>query len=245
MKIKVVVPVTTKEFEIETREEVKRLGFNISKIGVDVECIEYGTASVESRYDELLCAPGIIKVCEKAQADGYEGIFISCMFDPAVEAAREKLDIPVVGPCRTSMLLAADLAEKFSVVTVTESSIPLFYDIAKCVGIESKLASVRSVDIPVLELANKEKLKNALVRVSIDTIEKDGAHCIILGCTGMMGVDQALREGLSKKGYNVPVIYPVSVAMRYLEMLISLGLSHSKKTYMYPSNKERNIWDVL
>jgi len=243
MKIKVVVPVTTKEFEIKTRDELKSLGFSSSEM--DVEGIEYGTASIESRYDELLCVPGIIKLCEKAQVEGYEGIFISCMFDPAVEAVREKLDIPIVGPCRTSMLLAADLAEKFSVVTVTESSIPLFYDIAKCVGIESKLASVRSVDIPVLELANKEKLKNALVRVSIDTIEKDGAHCIILGCTGMLGVDQALCEGLSKKGYNVPVIYPVPVSIRYLEMLISLRLTHSKKTYMYPSNKERNIWDVL
>ena len=167
------------------------------------------------------------------------------MFDPAVEAVREKLDIPVVGPCRTSMLLAADLAEKFSVVTVTESSIPLFYDIVKCVGIESKLASIRSVDIPVLELANKKKLGEALIKESIDAIERDGAHCIILGCTGMLGVDQALREGLSKKGYNVPVIYPVPVSIRYLEMLISLGLTHSKKTYMYPSNKERNIWDIL
>lgn len=243
MKIKVVVPVTTKEFEIETKEEIKSLGFDISKI--DVEGIKYGTASIESRYDELLCTPGIIKLCEKAQVEGYEGIFISCMFDPAVEAAREKLDIPVVGPCRTSMLLAADLAEKFSVVTVTESSIPLFYDIAKCVEIESKLASIRSVDIPVLELANKKKLGEALIKESIDAIEGDGAHCIILGCTGMLGVDQALREGLSKKGYNVPVIYPVSVSIRYLEMLISLGLTHSKKTYMYPSNKERNIWDIL
>ena len=243
MKIKVVSPITTKKFEIETREEIKELGFNISKI--DVEGIKYGTASIESRYDELLCVPGIIKVCEKAQADGYDGIFISCMLDAGVEATREKLDIPVVGPCRISMLLAADIAEKFSVVTVTENIKPAFKDIAKCVGIESKLASVRSVDIPVLDLLNKEKLKNALVKESIDAIEKDGAHCIILGCTGMMGVDQALREGLSKKGYNVPVIYPVPVSIRYLEMLISLGLTHSKKTYMYPPNKERNIWDVL
>ena len=243
MKIKVVSPITTKKFEIKTREEIKELGFNISKI--DVEGIKYGTASIESRYDELLCVPGIIKVCEKAQADGYDGIFISCMLDAGVEAAREKLDIPVVGPCRISMLLAADIAEKFSVVTVTENIKPVFKDIAKCVGIESKLASVRSVDIPVLDLLNKEKLKNALVKESIGAIEKDGAHCIILGCTGMMGVDQALREGLSKKGYNVPVIYPVPVSIRYLEMLISLGLTHSKKTYMYPPNKERNIWDVL
>lgn len=42
MKIKVVVPVTTKEFEIETKEEIKSLGFDISKI--DVEGIKYGTA---------------------------------------------------------------------------------------------------------------------------------------------------------------------------------------------------------
>ena len=47
-----------------------------------LSAIEYGTASIESMYDESLCAPGIIRMAEKTQAEGYDGIFISCMGDP-------------------------------------------------------------------------------------------------------------------------------------------------------------------
>jgi len=109
------------------------------------------------------------------------------------------------------------------------------------VGLAGKLASVRAVNIPVLDLTDLKKLTDALVDESIKAIEEDGAHAIVLGCTGMMGVADNLSETLKKKGYEVPVICPVDVAVKYLEMLIALDLKQSKKTYMPPPDKERNI----
>jgi allantoin racemase len=243
LKLKVIVPITSKLFEEETKKEIK----NMASPGVvlEAEGIMYGTASIESIYDELLCAPGIIKVGEKAQAEGFDGVFISCMGDPAVEALREKLDIPVVGPCRTSMLIAADLAARFSVVTVLENVKYLISTIAYQLSLDRKLASVRSVDIPVLDLVDKEKLVKALVDESLKAVREDGAQAIILGCTGMIGVSELLSDGLRDKGCDVPVIYPVPVAIKYLQLLASLGLNQSRMTYMYPTEKERNIWNKL
>ncbi|NLS44660.1 MAG: hydrogenase expression protein HupH [Firmicutes bacterium] len=243
MKLKVIVPITSKVFEDETKEEIKTMAG--PGVVLDAEGIQYGTASIESIYDELLCAPGIIKVGEKAQSEGFDGIFVSCMGDPAVEALREKLDIPVVGPCRTSMIFAADLASTFSVVTVLENVKYLIASIAHQLSLSRKLASVRSVDIPVLDLADKEKLVTSLINESLRAVREDGAHAIILGCTGMMGVSELLSEGLKAEGCDVPVIYPVPVAIKYLELLVSLGLNQSQMTYMTPTKKERNIWDKL
>jgi len=243
MKIKVIVPITTKEFVEPTKEECER--FASEETEIDVGCLEYGTASIESSYDEMLDAPGILKIAEKAQADGFDGIFIDCMGDPALDAARELVDIPVVGPARTSMLYAADLAHKFSIVTVLENVVPLEENLALLAGLKDKLASVRSVEIPVLGLEEKEKLVNALVEESVKAVEEDGAHAIVLGCTGMMGVAEDLSKALVEKGYKVPVIYPVAVSIKYLETLISLNLAQSKKTYMHPPEKERNVLEKL
>jgi allantoin racemase len=243
MKIKVIVPVTTKSFVEPTRKEVEK--FASKGTEVDAECIEYGAASIESSYDEMLVAPGIIKVGEKAQSDGFNGIITDCMCDPALDALREKLDIPVVGPCRASLLYAADLAHRFSIVTVLENIRAIIENKVMEAGLGGKLASVRSINMPVLDLTNVKKLTDALVGESVKAIEDDGAHAIILGCTGMLGVEADLQDALKKKGYEVPVIYPVAIAVKYLETLILLKLKQSKRTYMPPPDKERNVWERL
>lgn len=243
MKIKIILPVTTRDFIEPTREEVEK--FASADTEIDVECLEYGTASIESSYDEMLVAPGIIKVAEKAQSEGFDGVITDCMCDPALDALREKLDIPVVGPCRASLLYAADLAHRFSIITVLENVLAILENKVMEVGLGSKLASARSINIPVLELTDAKKLTSALVDESIKAIEEDGAHAIILGCTGMLGVADDLLDALRKKGYEIPVIYPVAVSVKYLETLISLNLTQSKKTYMPPPEKERNILERL
>jgi allantoin racemase len=243
MKIKVIVPITTRDFIEPTREEVEKFASKGTEI--DVECLEYGTASIESMYDEMLNAPGIIKAAEKSQSQGFDGVIIDCMGDPALDAVREKLDIPVVGPGRVSILYAADLAHRFSIVTVLENVVALLQSKIVGVGLGSKLASVRSINIPVLSLTDVKKLTDALVDESIKAIEEDGAHAIVLGCTGMLGVADDLSQALKKKGYEIPVIYPVAVSVKYLETLIALNLTQSKKTYMRPPEKERNILERL
>lgn len=243
MRIKVICPVTTKRLEVETELEMKN--FISNELTIDVERIEYGTVSIECEYDVALSAPGTLKVAQKAQQEGYDGVFITCMCDPGLEAAREILDIPVVGPCRASMIYAADMAHRFSVLTVVEEVIPTIEKISRQIGLSGKLASVKSINIPVLDLGNKEKLLNKLIDKSVEVIRDDNAQAIILGCTGMIGVDKLLGKELQKKGYNIPIIYPVSVSIRYLESLIKLKMSHSKLSYLSPPSKERNMLEQI
>lgn len=236
MKVKVIVPVTTKSFIEPTKEEAKKYASSTTE--VDVECIEYGTPSIESAYDEAVNAQDILRVAQEAENDGFEGIFVDCMGDPALDAMREKLSIPVVGPARASMMYAAELAHSFSIVTVLENVVPLEENLAKLLGVREKLASVRYVSIPVLGLEDREKLVEALKEEALKAVEEDGAHAIVLGCTGMLGVSEELYSFLKEEGYDVPVVYPVAVAIKYLETLIGLGLKQSKKSYMFPPQKE-------
>ena len=136
------------------------------------------------------------------------------------------------------MHLAALLGHRFSVVTVLDAVVPLIEDLAGKYGLAHKLASIRSVDIPVLELGDHQRLVNALADESVKAVEEDGAHAIVFGCTGMRGCAAGLKATLAERGYpGIPVIDPVVAAFKIAEALVDLGLTPSQRTYPTPREK--------
>jgi len=212
---------------------------------VSVVFIDQGPASVENEFDEALAAPATIaRVCE-AERDGFAAAVIDCFGDPGVKAARELVDIPVVGAGEAAMYLAAGLGHKFSIMAVDRDLLSLFHNNCTIAGLASKLASIRFVDVPVLALHKQpENVLERLVQESINAVEKDGAHCITLGCTGMTGMAQRLQASLRERGYPIPVIEPMVAALKRARALVEMGLSYSKLTYAYPPHKEVVGYDI-
>ena len=135
--------------------------------------------------------------------------------------------------------MAAMLGHKFSVITVLERLIPELELHAQKYGVGWKLASARSVDLPVLDLEKgREQFVDLMVERAAEAIEEDGAHVIVLGCTGLAGLDAEVKSGLSKVGYEVPVIDPARIALKMAEALVDAKLTHSKRTYHQPPEKE-------
>jgi allantoin racemase len=237
MKIRAVTPIITTAFGpmiIEELERVARPDTEISNVFLDS-----GPASVESAYDEAIAAPDVVAKVREAEADGIDAVIINCFGDPGLDAARELVSIPVIGPCETSMHVAAMLGHKFSVITVLERIIPELELHAQKYGVAWKLASARSIDLPVLDLEKgREQFVGRMVERAAEAIEEDGAHVIVLGCTGLAGLDEQVKRGLSKVGYVVPVIDPASIALKMAEALVDAKLTHSKRTYPQPPEKE-------
>jgi allantoin racemase len=168
------------------------------------------------------------------------------MGDPGLKPARECVAIPVVGPCEAAMHAAAMLGHTFSVVTVLKRLRAQFENQAKLYGVAEKIASVRAVDIPVLDLeGDLGNTKRTLTEQALLAIEEDGADAIIFGCTGMLGCADAVREGLLAKGYDVPVIDPVPYSVGVAASLVTAGLSHSRITYPAPRTKPIVGYDML
>ncbi len=243
MKIKFIVPVFSEETLLPMQERVQQ--YVSSGTEVHLESIPYGTVANESSYDEAVNTPGILKIAMKAQQDGYNGIFIECMLDLGINAVREAVDIPVVGPGRISLLYAADLAESFTIISLLGNTNMPFLRLVRSLGLERKLASVRSIDIPMLDLSDRNKFLPAILEVARKAVEEDGAHALVIGCTRMIDVEADIRGNLKEKGFNIPVVYGVPLTLRYLETLITNGLSQSKLTYMTPPKKKVNIWDRI
>jgi len=239
--VQLITPIITKELrQLDDVIELERPDLEVRHSLLDA-----GPASIESEFDEALSLPDTIKKAIEAEKNGANAIVIDCMGDPGLDACREVVSIPVLGPCQTSMHLASSLAHSFAFVTVLERIRPLIHCLVAKYGLEKSYKSFRAVDIPVLEIhANISKLTDALEQEVIKAVQVDGAEAIIFGCTGFLGCVDALRAGLHKHGIDVPIIDPIPVTVHMADCLVKSGLCHSKLTYPTPGQKKIVGYDM-
>jgi allantoin racemase len=236
LRIKVIVPVLKGIWEDITEKELCSIAQPTTEI--EVRGLEYGPKSVECEYDECLAAIGILNEVKKAERQGFDAVVINCFADPAIHAARELVRIPVVAPAWSSMFLASLLGRVFTIILPKIfglGALGIVERLAKNYGFDNKLASVRYVNVEVLDfLKSRNLLEKALLNEAKKAIEEDGADVIILGCTGMIVVARFLSQALP-----APVIEPSSAALKVAEMLVDLKMSHSKLSYSLPPSKLR------
>ena len=194
--------------------------------------LDAGPASIESEFDEALSIPDTIKKAIEAEKNGASAIVIDCMGDPGLNACREVVSIPVLGPCQASMHVASMLGHRFSFITVLDRLRPMIDHIVAGYGLTNNYASFEAVDVPVLDINHDiEKLTSALTGKATKAIKNDHAGAIILGCTGFLGCASAMSESLVEQGLQVPVIDPIPLAVHLADALVKTGLSHSKAIY--------------
>ena len=242
-KILVIIPVYYPPERLKTRK--KFLSRYVSAgFEIETRSIKYGTYSIESSFDDELNAPFILEEAVKAEKDGFDAVVVDCFVDPALDAMREALKIPVVGPGETSMHIASMLGNKFTVITVAGLALnKLIARRVEKLGLTNKLASIRNVNLPVLELMKREKETiSILVEEGTKAIEEENADVIILGCTELSEIADKhnLQETL-----GVPIVDPIKVAVKFAELLVSLNLSHSKRAYPRPGKKPISYFEAL
>lgn len=241
-RIRIVLPITTKGLvDTQGYKVIASPETEISTVQID-----RGPASIESEFDKMLAIPDTVFKVMEAEREGMDAVVINAMGDPGLYPARQVVSIPVVGPAEATMHTASMLGYRFSVVTILESVAYMLTQLSKFYDVYGKLASVRWVGIPVLALENDPKrLVKLLVEETGTAIKDDGAHVIVLGCTGMFGLAQAVQVGLEKQGYvGIPVLDPISVAIKVAEAMVDLRLIQSKRSYPPPSEKDIVGYDV-
>jgi allantoin racemase len=227
--VRVVTPVTT--CDPLTLDSLQRLAR--SDLVLTTVEIEKGPPSIESEYDEALAVPDTLRRIVEAERQGVHAVVIDCMGDPGLRAARELVSIPVLGPAEVSLHTAAMLGEGFSIVTVLEKLRPLFVRMARMYGVTERVKSVRSINIPVLELSNNPSiLTKSLCDESLRAVRDDGAAVIVLGCTGFVGLADAISAFLrAETGIRIPVIDPLPLTVLTAAAWVGAGISQSQCSY--------------
>lgn len=193
--------------------------------------IKEGPYTIQSEYDEAMAQPAIIKLCQKAEREGIQGIFINCFGDPGVRAAREVVKIPVFGGFEPVMNLALGVGDNIAILTVLDNVLPLIKQNVAKAGLNDRVVCVKSVGIPVDQLSQKEKLIAALVEQGKKVIVENEAHVIVLGCTAMIDVAEEVEMRLKHEGYDIPVLEAAQAGVKLVELYVKMGISHSRLTY--------------
>lgn len=190
-----------------------------------------GPRSVESGTEEQLAAAGLLGQLPGMESEGFDALIIGCFGDPGLEAGRELVGVPLVGPAQASMHLAAQLGDRFGIVTVVSQVVPMLRRLARVYGLESTLASLRAVDVPVLELRSRRSEVIATLEQQGRAAIEDGADALVLGCMtmGFLDVAAELQERL-----QTPVVNPVLAALHTAEALVRGGLCASRHAYPVP-----------
>ncbi|WP_341946615.1 aspartate/glutamate racemase family protein [Microbacterium sp. LWH11-1.2] len=230
MHLRVINPTVSTEREATTLALLT--GAAASGTRVSAATLPAGVASIESRRDDALVTPWVLRAAREAEADRCDAILVDDMLDPGVHAAREVVDVPVLGSAEASMHLAATLGHRFAVITATRSTCDPVIEHARRFGVAPKLTSTRSLDIPTAEIGrDPEAALASMVRCARATVELDGAEVIVLGLTGVGGHAPAVTARLAQDGIDVPVIDPSVTALRMLESIVEMGLRSSRRTF--------------
>jgi allantoin racemase len=197
---------------------------------------------IEGAWDAVVAGPAIVRGVLAAEAEGFDAAIVGCFSDPALDAAREAVSIPVVGPGAASVMLALQTADRFSVLSPGAGGGARTRAFLRGLGLESRLASVRGVGLSVPEMARaaaEGALDAAIAKIAAPAracVEEDGAEALIFGCMSMAFLDPTPAVAAAA---GAPVINPVLAALRLAETLASLGLSHSR--LRWPKAEDRPL----
>ena len=222
MRIFVINPNTSESMTDHIRQELEKIRRPDTELTVVNP--EHGPVSIESAYDEALAGPLTLELVRRANEEGYDAIVLACFSDPALEAAKEVSDIPVIGIEEATLHVAAMLGHKFSIMTSLSRRIPTREVHVRLRGLESAFASAPAMNMPVLEMdANPTKAKARILELARKAVQEDGAEVIVLGCAGLAGYAEDIEREL-----GAVVLDPTAVAFKVAEAIADLGLRHSK-----------------
>lgn len=233
MKILVINPNTSVEMTSGIDEIAKEYACKDTEI--ETVCSAEGPRSIESAYEESLVAQPVLERVIEGNERRFDAVIIACFGDPHLQSAREISKVPVYGIAESAMHMACQLGYAFSIVTVLERARPIFEELVKSTGLESKCASIRTTSLSVLDLEKDPSLTlKVLTEAAAAAITEDGAEVICLGCAGMAGLDKPMEEKL-----GVPVLDGVVCAVKTAESVFDYGLKLSKvKAFKTPEPKE-------
>lgn len=228
MKIKVVIPNCGMDREtLKARERMLSRALSPGT-GISVDCIPGGPVSIESNTDEVLAGPMLIDAAVQAQQEGYDAFVVYCFSDLAVDAIRENVSIPVIGPGETALAAANIISNRFAVITTTAGNVSRTRRrLMKNRAAQQKLCAILPLDIPVTELREVQEATIACLDSACRTaVERDGADTVILGCLGMAQYGEEME-----RKYGIKVIDPAFLALATAEMAARLDIIPGRRSY--------------
>ncbi len=148
----------------------------------------------------------------------YDAIIVAAFADPGLLQARALSKRPVLGIAESALLTAAMMGDRFAVVSMASTLLPVFQTMARRLGLTERLATSFFLDAPVTDIARMPIDHGAALEVACRDIAARGeVSSIILGGGPLAGLADSFRAGIP-----VPILDGVACAVRHAETLVRL-----------------------
>jgi Asp/Glu/hydantoin racemase len=188
--------------------------------GTVVEAVSapFGLPLIVSRADWLVAGPATLAALA-ARRGQYDAAVIACFGDPGLDAAKELLDVPVLGISEAAFHAASMLGRRFGVVSFTAALRPMFEDCLAHHGLAGRCAGFRMgpafAGDPGLVAEERAAL---LVDLCRQSVEQDGAEVVILAGGPLAGLAPVIADRVA-----VPLVDGTAAAVRMAEALVGLA----------------------
>jgi allantoin racemase len=182
----------------------------------------FGAAIIGSRVETAIAAAAVVD--RLAQTDGYDAVIIGASLDPGLAAAREMLDVPVVGITEAALHTACLLGGRFGAIVMSANSDTILREMADAYGLGSRLGAVHTLPITPLDLlADVDAATRAIAAAAEAMVARDGVDTIALIGAVMAGMATVVQPVL-----RVPVLEGVSAAVGLAEALVRLCVAPAR-----------------
>jgi Asp/Glu/hydantoin racemase len=118
---------------------------------LDMCVADSGVPYVESSLELYLSEVAVARKVVEVAGMGYDAVVGTAFLDNGLDAARELVAIPVVGPAKTTMYMAATLAHKFGVITAAGDLPRHIWALAKLLGVVDRVVGIPTLKCTVAD----------------------------------------------------------------------------------------------
>ncbi|MBS0452642.1 MAG: hydantoin racemase [Proteobacteria bacterium] len=189
----------------------------------------FGARVISTRTELAIAEHATIDLLAE-HAPGCDAVVIAVSYDVALWAAREMLDIPVVGITESALLTACMLGTRVGMVVFGRRVLPIYQERAAQAGLANRIAGWRAIESSAPYAAGDQREADALTLAAIDAlVEQDGAEVVVLTGAVMAGVPQRLQPRAP-----VPLLDGVSCGVRQAELLAALAPAKPRSGSLAP-----------
>ncbi|MDP3416311.1 aspartate/glutamate racemase family protein [Falsiroseomonas sp.] len=188
--------------------------------GTEIEAVSapFGLPLIVTRADWLVAGPATLAALA-ARRGSYDAAVIACFGDPGLDAAKELLDVPVLGISEAAFHAAAMLGRRFGVVSFTAALRPMFEECLAHHGLAGRCAGFRMgpafAGDPGLVAEQRAEL---LVDLCRQSVEQDGAEAVILAGGPLAGLAPIIADRVPAS-----LVDGTAAAVRMAEALVGLA----------------------
>jgi allantoin racemase len=185
--------------------------------GISAVTASFGVPIVGTELENVIAGHAVLDLLA-THARGHDAAVLAISFDTALIAARQLLDIPVIGMTEASLHTACLIGRRFGLITFGAPSRSLYVDLVHERGLRDRMVDCVSIDVASLAVYLEGTAFDRQVCEAADRLAADrGADVVVICGAAVAGMAARLQPLV-----GVRLLDGIGCAVRLAEMLVDL-----------------------